>query len=83
MKDIAIISGLSAFILILMQKWGIIEWLQVHGWEYISRAANCDFCLSWWVSLVVALAYAETVDDWLLLWLVFPSTIICRFFITH
>lgn len=54
----AIITAcLATFFLLLAYKWGVIEWLQVHGNEFVSQLANCTFCLSWWTCLAVSLVF--------------------------
>lgn len=65
MIDFAIVVLLtalfSAFEILLLMKWGVIEWLQVHGigakWDKIndlvSKMAHCNFCLSFWASVVL------------------------------
>ena len=54
----AVITALVAtFFLLLAYKWGAIEWLQVHGNEFVSHLANCTFCLSWWTCLAVSLLF--------------------------
>lgn len=51
----ALLSGtLSAFIVILMHKWGLVELMQTRGPRLLSEMARCDFCLSFWTSLVLA-----------------------------
>lgn len=59
----AAVALAAAFALLLLKKWGIIEWLQVHGNDLISKMANCDFCLSWWTCLVVATVAAILAQD--------------------
>lgn len=52
----ALITALIAtFFLLLAYKLGMIEWLQVHGNEFVSKLANCTFCLSWWTCLAVSM----------------------------
>ena len=34
-----------AFVLLLAYKVGIVEWMQVHGNELVSKMAHCDFCM--------------------------------------
>lgn len=54
----AVITALIAtFILLLAYKLGAIEWLQVHGNDFISKLANCTFCLSWWMCLAVSMVF--------------------------
>ena len=45
----------SAFVLLLLRKQGAIEYMQVHGCKVISELANCNFCLSFWANLFLAL----------------------------
>lgn len=54
----AIITAcLATFFLLLAYKWGVIEWLQVHGNKFVSQLANCTFCLSWWMCLAVSMIF--------------------------
>lgn len=82
MFDVLIESGIvaltAAFIILLLKKWGAIEWLQVHGSNLVSQMANCDFCLSWWASLSVAIALALCIDDWRAVFVSVLATPICR-----
>ena len=52
----ALVMLAASFILSLLSKWGIIEWMQVHApTELIYKWASCKFCLSFWVSLFLAI----------------------------
>lgn len=44
----------AAFILLLLRKWRITEWVQVHGNDFFSKMFSCDFCLSFWCSVVLS-----------------------------
>lgn len=46
-------SMVAAFMLLLAYKVGIVEWLQVHGNEMVSKMAHCDFCMSWWLCVLL------------------------------
>lgn len=77
-----ILIGLAcSFVLTLADKWRFVEWLQMHGTELISKAANCRFCLSWWTNLLVCCVIAVATKDCSFLGVPFFSTIITRFFI--
>lgn len=53
---LSLMVGLSAaFTITLMRKWGIIEWVQVHGNRFFSEMFRCDLCLSFWTSLLMSL----------------------------
>lgn len=49
---IFMVAMLSAFVLLLFSKLGVIEWLQVHGNRIFSQMAQCTFCLSWWTNVI-------------------------------
>lgn len=49
-----IIASIAAFLLSLLYKWGGVEYMQVHGNDFVSKLASCDFCLSWWSCVIVA-----------------------------
>ena len=50
------VALMASFILLLLDKLGAIEYLQVYAPKPIAKAADCAFCTSFWVSLVVAIA---------------------------
>ena len=75
----AIITAcLATFFLLLAYKLGVIEWLQVHGNEFVSQLANCTFCLSWWACLAVSLIFIIESRDLLLLIVPVVATPITR-----
>ena len=61
--SIILIALASAFVLTLAYKWGVIEWMQVHGDKIISQMANCDLCLSFWSNVIVCMVVMLVVDD--------------------
>ena len=73
-----LIALIAAFALCLLKKIGTIEWLQVHGNGLISEMANCDFCLSWWLSLIISILAACWLEDWHVLIAAVLATPICR-----
>lgn len=75
----AVITALVAtFFLLLAYKWGVIEWLQVHGNEFVSQLANCTFCLSWWTCLAVSLIFIIESRDITFLFIPVVATPITR-----
>ena len=73
-----IVALLSAFLLLLAYKWGIVEYLQVHGNDIISKMANCQFCLSWWLCVFVSVALLHYTMDCRVLIVPFLATPLCR-----
>jgi hypothetical protein len=37
--------------------------MQVHGNEFVSQLFSCDFCMSWWVSVIIAAAGVLLFND--------------------
>ena len=73
-----VVSCLTAFVLMLFYKTGVVEWLQVHGNKFISNMAHCDFCMSWWLSCIyTGILLITTCDDTFLI-IPFLSTPIAR-----
>lgn len=59
---------LAAFLVTLLTKWGVVEYMQTHGTRLISALANCDFCKCWWGACLAALLLAAIAGHgWLLL----------------
>ena len=50
------VALMAAFVVVLLKKWGIAEWMQVHGNGFVSKLFSCDFCMSWWASVIIATA---------------------------
>ena len=44
---------LSAFLLLLAHKIGVVERVQIYAPKIISTLFSCAFCLSFWVNLTV------------------------------
>jgi hypothetical protein len=58
LEIVVMVALLAAWVVILLMKWGVAEWLQVHGDSFTSRMASCSFCLSWWVCVLLSFAFA-------------------------
>ena len=69
---------LAAFLLLLGKKWGIVERMQVHGNRFFSAMAHCDFCLSWWLGVLIAVLLALLAAEWRMLLLPFFTTPLAR-----
>lgn len=57
------ISLAAAFVVLLVKKWGIAEWMQIHGDSFTSKLFGCDLCMSFWTCFVVTLAVACLTED--------------------
>ena len=72
------ISSLSAFLLNLLNKWGFIEWVQVHGNIFFAKMFSCWFCLSFWSNTLVCILFAIVLRDWRYLLFPFITTILTK-----
>ena len=73
----AILTGcFTSWVVILLRKWGVLEWLQVHGSEFVGKLVSCDYCLNWWLSwAVVVIALAATGEWWMVAVPFFSTTV--------
>lgn len=53
----------AAFVVLLIKKWGIAEWVQVHGNGFFSKLFSCDLCMSFWAAVVLSVISAIMVGD--------------------
>ena len=75
----AVVSAVAAFVLALLQKWGVLEWLQVHAPnDFFGKLFNCKFCCSWWVSVIISLTLSVVTGMWVLALIPICSTLIAR-----
>ena len=49
-----LVASLSAFIVIILHKTRIIDGLSKSTNSYLYKLSQCNFCLSFWVSLVIS-----------------------------
>jgi len=57
------VALVAAFVVALLKKWGVAEYMQVHGDRFTSQMFSCDFCMSWWASVLVMLLSVSFVGD--------------------
>ena len=65
----AFVALLAAMMVLLAKKWGIAEWIQIHGDKFLSKLFSCDLCMSFWAAMCFAVVLCCVYDDagWLLL----------------
>lgn len=73
-----IIALIASFIVLLLSKVGVLEWMQINCSETISKLASCHFCLSFWIGFIVAIVFAVITDNLLLVFVPFCSSPISR-----
>lgn len=79
----AILTGLFiAFIVLLLNKtirYDLRDFCDKYKISLIAKMLDCDFCLSFWLSLAFCIAISITSSDYLFLFIPFFSTPITRF----
>ena len=73
-----VLACVVAFLLLLAHKVGIVEYMQVHGDKIISKMAQCDFCMSFWLSVFLMVSIVWVTGDCELILLPVVSTPIAR-----
>lgn len=58
-----VIAIVSAFIILLIDRIGLREFVVCRSPKVISRLFSCDFCLGFWVSVVLSAALSLAVGD--------------------
>lgn len=77
-ESIIMVALMAAFAVLLMKKWGIAEYFQVHGNKFFSQLFSCDLCMSFWTCLVLSLALVIVYSDpWLIITAI-PATPVTR-----
>ena len=63
------VALLAAMMVLLVKKWGIAEWIQIHGDKFLSKLFSCDLCMSFWAAMCFSVVLCCVYDDagWLLL----------------
>ena len=59
---IVLVALAAAFVVLLVKKWGINEWMQIHGDKYIAQLFSCDLCMSFWAAVILSMAVALVTD---------------------
>ena len=76
---IIIVSGAAAWLLTLLRKWRVLEWIEVRAKrKFIYLLVTCDFCLSWWTAWLLTAALYLITKDWQVAIVPFVSTCITR-----
>ena len=58
-----IIALVAAFVVLLVRKWGIDEWMQVHGDGVMAKLFSCLFCMSFWACVIISLVVVLVTDE--------------------
>lgn len=73
-----VVALIAAFAISLLYKWGAVEYVQINGSEFFAKMFSCQFCLSWWACVAMAIVVAIAAGDATVLLTPFVSTMITR-----
>ena len=74
-----IVALVAAFVVVLLKKWGVAEYMQVHGDRFTSQLFSCDFCMCFWASVMIACVSTVFVDGAWMMAVPFLSTPLARY----
>ena len=60
---IVMIALAAAFVVLLVKKWGIAEWMQIHGDAFTSKLFSCDLCMGFWANFLITIVVMCITDD--------------------
>ena len=64
---VVLVALATMFVRTLMQKWGILEYLQVNAPnDFLYKLFTCSFCQSFWIGLAFSVILAIFVDWYLI-----------------
>ena len=73
---VALVAMAVKFAITLAEKWGILEWLQLHAPnEFLHKLFSCNFCQSFWLGLCLSFLLAIFVDWRLIFVPIFSSSL--------
>lgn len=75
---IILIALVAAWMILFLIKIRVIEYIQIHACELLAKMASCEFCLSWWLCVVIAIITAIVNNDFYIIFYAVPATPICR-----
>lgn len=78
-NSMVLVATVATFIICLIGKWGLIQKCQESRLTVLSKLANCEFCISFWMCTIVSVIFSIFMGDATLILLAVPSTPITRF----
>lgn len=77
-ESVVLVALLAAFIVLLVKKWGIAEYWQIHGNDFVSKLFSCDLCMSFWACVIVSWVATVASGDVRMVWVPFMAMPITR-----
>lgn len=76
-----IIALIACWLILFITKIGVREYVQVHAPRLISQLFDCDFCLSWWICLGLAIIFSLIIGNFVLVLSAFCATPLTRYYL--
>lgn len=76
-----IIALITCWIVLFITKVGIREKIQVYSPKIISDLFSCDFCLCWWICLIISVVFSCVTGTGEYVLCAFCATPLARYFI--
>lgn len=73
-----IIALFSCFVILFIEKIGYRELMQVRAPKLIAELFSCDFCLSWWINLIITSIFCVMECEWYFICCAIAATPITR-----
>lgn len=77
--SVCLVALLSAFIILLLTKWRIVEWLQVNGGDFFGKMAECHLCMGFWVAVILSAIAVYITGDYMLMFVPVFSSPLTRY----
>lgn len=62
-ESVVLVALLAAFVVLLVKKWGIAEYWQIHGNDFVAKLFSCDLCMSFWAGVIISLVATVALGD--------------------
>ena len=78
LMTVAFIALVASWTILFITKTGAREYIEVHAPKLIAEMFSCDFCLSWWLGVILSVALVIGTGEWIYLCCPFFSTPLTR-----
>ena len=52
-----LVTLFTAFVRVILQKWGVIEWGTVNLPKFFAKMLECNFCSAFWLASLLGLCF--------------------------
>ena len=77
-EKVILTALLAAFVVLLVKKWDIAEYCQIHGNDFVAKLFSCDLCMSFWACVFVSLVATVALGDVMMMAVPFMAMPITR-----